>query len=48
MNHNDTLQNFKREIRLFDKVISRLNELYESQDISGRSINYENKLEGGH
>lgn len=29
MNHNDTQQSFRRELRLFDRVISRLSELYE-------------------
>ena len=29
MNHNDTQQSFRRELKLFDRVISRLSELYE-------------------
>lgn len=30
MNHNDSQQNFRREIKLFDTVITRLTELYQS------------------
>jgi hypothetical protein len=30
MNHNDSQQNFRREIKLFDRTIARLTELYQS------------------
>lgn len=42
MNHNDTEQNFKREIELFDKIINRL------KDAQGNSSFYSDKdKEGG-
>ena len=30
MNHNDTQSSFKREIKLFEKVITRMQELYKN------------------
>lgn len=45
MNHNDTQQSFRRELKLFDRVIARLSELYEQQGLSGRS--HQQDAEGG-
>jgi len=38
MNHNDTQQSFKREIKLFERVIAKLEEIYMFQDQSVRSL----------
>ena len=31
MNHKDSTQNFKREIKLFDRVVVRLTDLYNNE-----------------
>lgn len=46
MNHNDTQQSFRRELKLFDRVIARLSDLYEQQGyVSQRS--HQQDAEGG-
>lgn len=45
MNHKDQEQNFQREIKLFEKCIIRLEELYQNPNASARSV--VNDKEGG-
>lgn len=45
MNHKDHEQNFGREIKLFERVIQRLEDLYSNPNASARSVLSDN--EGG-
>jgi len=48
MNHNDPDQNFRREIKLFDKVQRKLLELHAlAQEGNNWSANSEQEKEGG-
>ena len=48
MNHNDSQQNFRREIRLFDRIQKRLVELYNNAyDRNNWSAISEQEKEGG-
>jgi signal peptidase I len=42
MNHKDSSQNFKREIKLFDRVVVRLTDLYNNEGKLPRGWNNEN------
>ena len=46
MNHNDTQQSFKREIRLFERVIAKLEDLYLYHDQA--PSHHQDYQEGGH
>ena len=43
MNHNDSLQSFKREIKMFDRIIVSLTELYQNGGQMPRSFNLINQ-----
>jgi signal peptidase I len=42
MNHKDSTQNFKREIKLFDRVVVRLTDLYNNEGKLPRGWKNEN------
>lgn len=47
MNHNDSESNFKREIRLFDRIQRRLNELHSNAILRNNQSIGEQDNEGG-
>ena len=52
MNHNDKQQSFRREIKLFDKCITRLRDLYKNNGELGKNESRSrlelSENEGGH